>query len=103
MDAFYSLLPQRIKLLRRLHGLSQYELAERIGATREAVYQWERGMKPTSMYYLLRLARVFDVSVTAFFPAVDEWHPAVSESVCASFAFSRPCQDPARQGQRRRA
>jgi transcriptional regulator with XRE-family HTH domain len=95
-SAFYSVLPGRLRLLRCLHDMSQERLAERIGATREAVSLWETGRKPTSMFYLLKLAAVFDVPLTIFFPSLEQWHPAPPESA-ASFAISRSCHDPVEQ------
>jgi predicted ATPase/DNA-binding NarL/FixJ family response regulator/transcriptional regulator with XRE-family HTH domain len=51
------------ELLRRARyqmGLTQAELAERVGTTFETVSRWERGIKAPSAYYRRKLCDVFD-------------------------------------------
>jgi len=38
--------PKQIRTLRKELGLTQQQLAEKIGATRESVARWETGMHP---------------------------------------------------------
>jgi transcriptional regulator with XRE-family HTH domain len=86
-DVFYSLLPGRIHLLRHLHDMTQERLAEALGTTCESISEWERGKSRISLHYVLRLADVFDLPITVFFPPLEEWHPAPQASVCASSPF----------------
>lgn len=74
--------------------MSQERLAEAVGTTCESISEWERGKNRISLYFVLRLAEVFDVPLTVFFPPLDEWHPASQASVCV-IAFSGTCDDPA--------
>ncbi|WP_429169321.1 LexA family protein [Aeromonas hydrophila] len=53
---------ERIKELRKKHGLTQKQVGERIGASRASVSQWESGDVSPSADYLVALARMFGVS-----------------------------------------
>ena len=57
------LLGTRIKVIRSLRGLTQEELGKRIGATQSLVTNYECGRREPGVRYLLRLARVLNVSV----------------------------------------
>jgi transcriptional regulator with XRE-family HTH domain len=52
-----------IKELRTRAGLTQLELAIRLGVTPSAVYKWERGSSEPSATNLRDLARALDVSM----------------------------------------
>ncbi len=54
---------QFIYELRTEKGLSQYQLAEMIPISREAVSKWERGITTPDSATLLILSRIFDVSI----------------------------------------
>ena len=56
------MLGQRIALLRRQAGLSQSELAVRLGISPSAVGMYEQGRREPSVDTLVEMARVFDVS-----------------------------------------
>lgn len=49
--------------LRKLYQLTQEELAERVGVTRQAVGKWEAGETTPDLDMARRLATVFDVSL----------------------------------------
>lgn len=57
------MLRQNIKELRQEKGLTQAELANKIGVTQGAVYFWEKGINEPTAGYLIKMARVFSVSV----------------------------------------
>jgi transcriptional regulator with XRE-family HTH domain len=57
------MLQQNIKDLRVERGLTQAQLAKLIGVTQGAVYFWEKGINEPTAGYLVKLARVFSVSV----------------------------------------
>ena len=52
----------RIKLLRDQRGMTQTELAKRLGITRSSVNAWEMGISVPSTQDLVELARLFKVS-----------------------------------------
>lgn len=53
---------EKIKNLRVHSGMSQPQLAERLGVTKSAVNAWEMGTNSPSLSYIIRLAQVFGVS-----------------------------------------
>ena len=52
---------------RLLSGLTQEELATRLGVTRQTIFSIEKGKYTPSVALALGLAEVFDVSVEALF------------------------------------
>lgn len=52
---------------RQLHDMTQQELADRIGVTRQTVLSIERGRYNPSVGLALRIAAVFGVPVEALF------------------------------------
>ncbi len=54
---------ERLNQLRREKGLSQEQLAEMVGVTRQAVQKWEAGTSRPDMDNLVTLARYFGVSL----------------------------------------
>lgn len=52
----------KIKSLRVHSGMSQVQLAERLGVTKSAVNAWETGTNSPSLSYVIRLAQIFGVS-----------------------------------------
>lgn len=56
------MLNQRIRLLRRARNMSQVELANRLGVTKQSVSNWENDNIQPSVEMLMKLADVFSVS-----------------------------------------
>ena len=56
------MLNQRIRLLRQARNMSQVELANRLGVTKQSVSNWENDNIQPSIEMLMRLASVFSVS-----------------------------------------
>lgn len=52
----------RIKALREIKGITQAELARRLGVTRSSVNAWELGISTPSTQYIVELAAIFGVS-----------------------------------------
>ena len=52
----------KIKLLREGRGMTQAELAKRLGVTRSGVNAWEMGISSPSTNYIVKLATLFKVS-----------------------------------------
>lgn len=52
-----------LKALRKESGMSQRELAEKLGFTQQAIGKWEVGKNFPDEKVLLKIAQIFDVSV----------------------------------------
>ena len=57
------MLKENIKEFRTEKGLTQAQLAEKIGVTQGAIYFWEKGINEPTAGYLMKLAKLFSVSV----------------------------------------
>ncbi|AEB06358.1 transcriptional regulator, XRE family [Coriobacterium glomerans PW2] len=57
-------LPENIRLIRKIIGLTQAQLAERIGVARTTVTQWENGTSNPPIKTIQRLAQTLGVPVT---------------------------------------
>lgn len=55
----------RIALLRRAQGLTQIQVADRIGVTPQAVSKWERGLACPDLVCLDELADLLDTTIDA--------------------------------------
>ena len=53
----------KLVALRKKNGLSQEELAERIGVSRQAISKWERAESSPDTDNLIALAKVYDISI----------------------------------------
>lgn len=53
---------KRIKLLREAAGMTQTELAKKLGITRSSINAWEMGISVPSTQYIVELSRLFKVS-----------------------------------------
>ncbi len=62
----------RMRLRRRVLGMKQEELADRIGVTFQQVQKYERGLNRVSASRLYRTAHVLSVSVAYFFDGLPE-------------------------------
>jgi len=56
------MIADKVKTLREKRGITQAELAKRLGITRSGVNAWEMGISVPSTQYIVALARFFDVS-----------------------------------------
>ena len=55
------MIDETIRQLRESSGLTQTELAKRLGITRSSVNAWEMGLSVPSTKYIIELARMFNV------------------------------------------
>lgn len=53
----------RIRIMRNFLGLTQAELAEKVGVSKQAITTYETGKREPPFRNLIRLARIFKVSV----------------------------------------
>ncbi len=56
---------EKLIRLRRARGMTQLELAEALGVTRQSVYKWERGVSYPEAMTLFAMRELFEVSVDA--------------------------------------
>ena len=56
------MLNQQIRILRQARGMSQVELAQRLGVTKQSVSNWENDNIQPSVEMVVKLAGVFSVS-----------------------------------------
>ena len=57
-----SVLSANILELRQELGISQQELAKRVGVSQKAIDFWEKGINEPKASYIISLAKVFNVS-----------------------------------------
>src|SRR5690554_3074043 len=55
---------ENLKTFRKQKGLSQEELAERLHVVRQTVSKWERGQSVPDAELLIRIAEIFETSVS---------------------------------------
>ena len=55
---------ENLKTLRKAKGLSQEELAIRLNVVRQTISKWEKGLSVPDADLLIRLADIFEVSVS---------------------------------------
>ena len=55
---------ENLKTLRKARGLSQEELAIRLNVVRQTISKWEKGLSVPDADLLIRLADIFEVSVS---------------------------------------
>jgi transcriptional regulator with XRE-family HTH domain len=72
MPTIYEQIGQRIRELREAAGMSQSALAAELDEAANTVSRWETGTYKVTPENLDRLARLFKVSITVFFPSVSQ-------------------------------
>lgn len=80
---------EKIRDLRKKHGLSQDEFGSRIGVSRQAVSKWELGTWPDTEN-LGRICKEFDVSITYFFGDDENACKKAAEELAATKSKSEP-------------
>ncbi len=56
---------EKLILLRRARGMTQTDMADLLGVTRQSVYKWERGVSYPEAMTLLAMREVFGVTLDA--------------------------------------
>lgn len=57
-----AMIAEKIKLLRESKGMTQTDIAKKLGITRSSVNAWEMGISIPSTQYIVELALLFNVS-----------------------------------------
>jgi transcriptional regulator with XRE-family HTH domain len=83
-DSIERYVGSRIRLRRRMLGLSQEYLAAELGVTYQQVQKYETGMSRLWASRLYRIARALDASVSSFFPPFGHDSAAQEEADAAA-------------------
>ena len=86
MEELYKQIGETIRELRtsfRAKGISQEELAGRMGTTANTVSRWETATYKPSVEELQKLSRFFGVPITVFFPHA-ELNPQINALLSAT-------------------
>jgi len=67
MDNFNVILAENIQKFRKQKGLTQEELADKLGVTYQAVSKWENAKSAPDIFFLPQLADVFECSIDGLF------------------------------------
>ncbi len=73
-DQIDKIVGQHIKIRRVAEGLSQTELADKLGLTFQQVQKYEKGTNRVGAGRLFRIAEILKVPVTAFFEGSETAH-----------------------------
>ena len=60
-------LNERLAQLRKEHGLSQNDLAEKLNVSRQAISRWEQGLAMPSSDNLIYLSRLYGITLDELF------------------------------------
>jgi transcriptional regulator with XRE-family HTH domain len=66
------LVGQNLRTLRTVNGMSQTNLGEKLGITFQQIQKYEKGSNRIAASSLYELAKIFGVSVEAFFNGADD-------------------------------
>ncbi|KST84206.1 helix-turn-helix domain-containing protein [Lactococcus lactis] len=61
VDPDYEWVSKKMKTLRGLHGLTQQELGDRIGQSKQSIYNYENGKKEPTIKTLYKIAGALDI------------------------------------------
>lgn len=54
---------EKIEQLRKQHNLTQQQLADKLGTSRQMVIRWEKGWNIPSLYYAQKICEVFSIDI----------------------------------------
>ena len=63
---------ENLKNFRKLNKISQRDFAERLGTTQQRVSEWERDKVEPSLYNLLRILKVFEITFEELTEGIEE-------------------------------
>lgn len=81
----------KLKELRIARGISQQDLAELVGVSRQTISKWENEIVLPSADNLMRLSQVFQLPLEAFLR--DDWKPPEQQTVEAGAILPEPPQE----------
>ena len=74
----------KFRNLRLKNGLSQYEIAQKLGTTQSSITAWEHGVRTPGRTMMLNIAKVFNVPVS-YLMSDTESDTDVAQSVVYAF------------------
>ncbi len=74
---------EQIKKWRLMRDMNQEELAERLHTTKQTVSRYEKGERKANQEVLYELAKIFGVSVSQFFPPLDNEEEKKVDTIAA--------------------
>lgn len=77
---------ETLAMLRKSRGLTQEQLAERLGVSRQAIARWEAGETAPDVKILRNLCEIFGISADVLLNGADENPPSVSLNESADTA-----------------
>ena len=80
-DSIDQLVSRNIRIQRLAKGLSQAELAEKLGITFQQVQKYEKGVNRVGCGRLFQIARILGVHLTDFFDGSDAGKPTAGRKV----------------------
>ena len=83
----------RLVNLRKENGLSQEQLAEKIGVSRQAVSKWERSEASPDTDNIILLAKLYNVSLDELLRTDEEVVPSEEEPEASGFEQAEPVED----------
>ena len=66
------MIESNLKRLRKMSGLSQEQIAEKLNVSRQAVAKWESGDSLPDIYNCRALADLYDITIDSLFEAVTD-------------------------------
>ncbi|WP_259688413.1 helix-turn-helix domain-containing protein [Lactococcus cremoris] len=84
----------KIKDYRKSFGLSQEELAKKIGVGKTTISNYEVGIRSPKKPQLIKLSEVFDVAIDDFFPQTDSTRINVSSILSEINKISSQLEEP---------
>ena len=63
---------ENLKYFRKLNKISQQEFAKKMQTTQQRVSEWERDKVEPSLYNILRLLKVFDITFEELTEGIEE-------------------------------
>lgn len=73
----------RIKYYRESRGITQDQLADKLGTTRQTISRYENGNRKTTQDVLFDLSKIFNVKVNDFFPEKNSEDDSTADVIAA--------------------
>lgn len=86
-------LASKIKFLRRKIGLSQMELAEKLGVSRQAISSWEAGASRPSVDNLQCLSKLYNIPLEVLLDDTAEAEPLAETPVNKAVDVQKFCME----------
>ena len=87
-------LSDKIVRLRKSNGMSQEELADKLGVSRQAISRWEMGTAMPDATNILQLSRLFQVTVPLLSVVVNSKYRLFSQSLVSFIMASISAPSP---------